>query len=94
MLRRGGRALAVLLPLLAGVAMLLWVAREDEPLEADELPERATAVRVVTVESVDFVPEVTTFGLVKAGRDLARGCRGLGCRGLPRARAARGPAHR
>ena len=65
-MKRGvGRALAVLLPLALGAAVLVWAAREQAPLALREPEEAATAVRVQQIEPIDFVPAVSAFGTVE-----------------------------
>lgn len=65
MMRRVGRALAVLLPLALGAAVLAWAAGEQAPLATREPEEAATAVRVQRIEPIDFVPAISAFGTVE-----------------------------
>ncbi|TVQ31310.1 MAG: hypothetical protein EA356_14360 [Geminicoccaceae bacterium] len=65
MMRKAGRAVAVLLPLAIGAAVLVWAAKEQAPLALREPEETATSVRVQPIEPVDFRPAVSAFGTVE-----------------------------
>jgi membrane fusion protein, multidrug efflux system len=64
-LRVAGRLALVLVPLGLGLALLLQAAGDRETLSRREIAEVPTAVRVITIEPVEFTPSISTFGTVE-----------------------------
>lgn len=61
------RKLLVLPPVLAGVALLVFLSRGSEP-EREPLAEKVRPVSVIAVPTVDFVPRAIGYGSVQPGR--------------------------
>jgi multidrug efflux pump subunit AcrA (membrane-fusion protein) len=64
-LRIAGRLALVLIPLGLGLALLLQATGNREPLTIREVAEVVTTARVITIESVEFTPSISTFGSVE-----------------------------
>lgn len=55
----------VLVPVGAGIALVVQAVSKREPPAPQERAEPATAVRVITIEPASFLPEVSAFGSVE-----------------------------
>lgn len=55
-------------PVLAGIAVLIWLARSGEPPVQVPPAEIVRPVRVISVPAVDFVPRALGYGHVQPGR--------------------------
>lgn len=60
-----GRALLVVLPLAAGIALVVLVVRNREPPAMEAVAETRTAVRVQVLERRPFVPTIRAFGAIE-----------------------------
>lgn len=60
------RQLLIIPPLLAGVALFLWMTREEKSGQQAAPPETALAVRVAEVTATPFRPSVSGYGRVAA----------------------------
>jgi RND family efflux transporter MFP subunit len=68
-MRSGLKLLFIALPLtLTGVGFLAYTVTNKAPPARAELAERATAVRVISAKSVEIIPQISGFGLVKPAR--------------------------
>lgn len=62
------RKLLIIPPVLAGVAILVFMIRGGSEPERAPPVEKARPVSVITVPSVDFVPRAVGYGIVQPGR--------------------------
>lgn len=62
------RSIAILLPVLIGIAVIVIAPRLKSPPQTMETAERATKVRVIKVSKIDIVPRVVGFGKVSPAR--------------------------
>lgn len=62
------RKLAIIIPLVAGVAVLAYAIKSRKPPAQKPVAERAQHVRIIQAAAVPISPQVTGFGAVKPGR--------------------------